>query len=264
MRGPKMLLKVDCLPNAVGKQPSIPLINLGRKWTLGRWCWWFPVEVVLCSQSEYQRIREIISFWWTSLYEPNCSLTDCPEWSTCPGKSNWPLVTHALQFRLEWSQGPKFRSLTLSLHSSIGSWYSIVYIRCDQPCQMQLHDPHRSLQLTMNANNHYFFCDRSTRIRWRRTNVCTRRPRVCKRSYSNCRASSRVTKRSATSSYTTHPSPTHARPRIKLSTVPIIRRFDRVHIMHTSIWSSQDAFIDNFTLISKSNLLYWYLTYYNM
>ena len=24
-----MLLKVNCLPNAVGKQPSIPLINLG-------------------------------------------------------------------------------------------------------------------------------------------------------------------------------------------------------------------------------------------
>ena len=33
-RGPKMLLKVDCLPNAVGKQPSLPLIDLGRKWTL--------------------------------------------------------------------------------------------------------------------------------------------------------------------------------------------------------------------------------------
>ena len=30
----KVLLKVDCLPNAVGKQPSIPLIYLGRKWTL--------------------------------------------------------------------------------------------------------------------------------------------------------------------------------------------------------------------------------------
>ena len=29
-----MLLKVDCLPNAVGKQPSIPLINLGRKWMM--------------------------------------------------------------------------------------------------------------------------------------------------------------------------------------------------------------------------------------
>ena len=28
-RGPKMLLKVDCLPNAIGKQLSIPLINLG-------------------------------------------------------------------------------------------------------------------------------------------------------------------------------------------------------------------------------------------
>ena len=26
-----MLLKVDCLPNAVGKQPSIPLIYLGGK-----------------------------------------------------------------------------------------------------------------------------------------------------------------------------------------------------------------------------------------
>ena len=25
-----MLLKVDCLPNAVEKQPSMPLINLGR------------------------------------------------------------------------------------------------------------------------------------------------------------------------------------------------------------------------------------------
>ena len=29
-----MLLKVDCLPNAVGKQPPIRLINLRRKWTL--------------------------------------------------------------------------------------------------------------------------------------------------------------------------------------------------------------------------------------
>ena len=27
----------------------------------------FPAEVVLCSQSEYQRIREMLSFWWTSL-----------------------------------------------------------------------------------------------------------------------------------------------------------------------------------------------------
>ena len=28
-----MLLKGDCRPNAVGKQPSILLIDLGRKWT---------------------------------------------------------------------------------------------------------------------------------------------------------------------------------------------------------------------------------------
>ena len=34
----EMLLKVDCLPNAVGKQPSIPLINLERK--LSWWWWW--------------------------------------------------------------------------------------------------------------------------------------------------------------------------------------------------------------------------------
>ena len=34
-----MLLKVDCRPIAVGKQPSIPLIYLGRKWTLN-WWWW--------------------------------------------------------------------------------------------------------------------------------------------------------------------------------------------------------------------------------
>ena len=36
-----MLLKVDCLPTAVGKQPSIPLIYLGRKWTLNWWWWWW-------------------------------------------------------------------------------------------------------------------------------------------------------------------------------------------------------------------------------
>ena len=36
-----MLLTVDCLPNAVGKQPSIPLIYLGRKWTLNWWWWWW-------------------------------------------------------------------------------------------------------------------------------------------------------------------------------------------------------------------------------
>ena len=37
----QMLLKVDCLPNAVGKQPSMPLIYFGRKWTLNWWWWWW-------------------------------------------------------------------------------------------------------------------------------------------------------------------------------------------------------------------------------
>ena len=36
-----VLLKVDCLPDAVGKQPSIPSINLERKWTLNWWWWWW-------------------------------------------------------------------------------------------------------------------------------------------------------------------------------------------------------------------------------
>ena len=34
------LLKVGCLPYSVGRQPSIPLINLGRTWTLN-WGWWW-------------------------------------------------------------------------------------------------------------------------------------------------------------------------------------------------------------------------------
>ena len=36
----KALLHAGYLPYAVGKQPSIPLINLGRKWTL-KWWWWY-------------------------------------------------------------------------------------------------------------------------------------------------------------------------------------------------------------------------------
>ena len=39
---PKCLLGVDCLFNAVGKLASIPLIYLGRKWTLNWWWrWWW-------------------------------------------------------------------------------------------------------------------------------------------------------------------------------------------------------------------------------
>ena len=46
-----MLLRVDCLPNAVGKQPSIPLIYLGGGWTLNWWWWW----------------------WWWWIYRPTLS-----------------------------------------------------------------------------------------------------------------------------------------------------------------------------------------------
>ena len=47
-----MLLRVDCLPNAVGKQPSIPLIYLGRKWTLKWWWWWWLVDF----ESQFLRV----------------------------------------------------------------------------------------------------------------------------------------------------------------------------------------------------------------
>ena len=49
----------------------------------------FPAEVVLCSQSEYQRIREMLSFWWTSLsrHVPRATTWEC----CCrrPGSSRW-------------------------------------------------------------------------------------------------------------------------------------------------------------------------------
>ena len=41
-----MLLNVDRLPNAVGKQPSIMLIDLGRKWPLNWWWWWWTLTIL--------------------------------------------------------------------------------------------------------------------------------------------------------------------------------------------------------------------------
>ena len=44
-----MLLKIDCLSNAVGEQPhTIPLINFGRKWALSWWWWWWWVPSSMC------------------------------------------------------------------------------------------------------------------------------------------------------------------------------------------------------------------------
>ena len=47
-------LTVGCLPYAVGKQPSIPLINLGRTWTL-KW-WW------CCERISNYRIGQVRVF----------------------------------------------------------------------------------------------------------------------------------------------------------------------------------------------------------
>ena len=48
-----VLLKVGCLPYVVGKQPSISLINLGRKWTLSWWWWWIRYSWSKKSESSY-------------------------------------------------------------------------------------------------------------------------------------------------------------------------------------------------------------------
>ena len=74
-----MLLKVDCLPNAVGKQPSIPLIYLGRKWTLNWWWWW----------------------WWYFLMEPQKNLAN--EVFICgasPDDASESVATHSSRLQL--------------------------------------------------------------------------------------------------------------------------------------------------------------------
>ena len=73
-----MLLKVDCLPNAVGKQPSIPLIYLGRKWTLNWWWWWWwctwlrfanDAAIVSNNSSDAQSLLNIFVAWcnWANM-----------------------------------------------------------------------------------------------------------------------------------------------------------------------------------------------------
>ena len=53
-----MSLKVGCLSYTVRKQPSIPLIDLERKWTLTWWWWWwwsFVYYFVIWFNSEVSR-----------------------------------------------------------------------------------------------------------------------------------------------------------------------------------------------------------------
>ena len=69
-RGPKMLLKVYFLPDAVWKQLSLPLINLGRKWTL---CWWWS-----CVMNE----ALVLSGNWTTTLH-HSSAWSIQFWSPC-------------------------------------------------------------------------------------------------------------------------------------------------------------------------------------
>ena len=59
--------EVDCLPCAVGKQPSIPLINLGKTWKLN-WRWWWLCRLIsynthlLTSSYNYIAFCNLFSF----------------------------------------------------------------------------------------------------------------------------------------------------------------------------------------------------------
>ena len=77
---------IYCLPNDVGEQTFIPLINLGRKWTLGWWWWWWwwwsggdslssdTLVVAFCCLWLFRFLcfrRRLRSFWvWSSVPTP--------------------------------------------------------------------------------------------------------------------------------------------------------------------------------------------------
>ena len=89
-------LEVGYLPYTVGKQPSIALINRGRKWTLNWWWWsWFSNITRMfrtshaIAKSYYLRWQ---NFWWgfltgfsrsTVLVICTCAVTFT--YSRCPG-----------------------------------------------------------------------------------------------------------------------------------------------------------------------------------
>ena len=70
-----MLLKVDCLPYAVGKQPSIPLIYLGRKWTLNWWWWSEYFERYAPTTQVCLELQTVIVKW--NVWVPECCLPEC-------------------------------------------------------------------------------------------------------------------------------------------------------------------------------------------
>ena len=102
-----MLLNVDCLPNAVGKQPSIPLINLGRKWTLSC-CWWWwrwaaknTWPTPSCPHLNHRILVQVIivttyfenilcsTLSWLGM--DVCSSVDKPTWNWTSKELTWPL-----------------------------------------------------------------------------------------------------------------------------------------------------------------------------
>ena len=80
-------LKFGCLPCAVGKQPSIPMINHGRKWTL-RWRWWWTQQIRLpaicqapCASTVGSKRRP-----WICTPSIGCLLYRC---TSPPFRGNW-------------------------------------------------------------------------------------------------------------------------------------------------------------------------------
>ena len=63
---PRVSLKIGCLPNAVGKQLSVPLIDLGRKWILS-WWWQYFIRASICS-CKWNELQLTVIFWLAHLF----------------------------------------------------------------------------------------------------------------------------------------------------------------------------------------------------
>ena len=80
-----MLLKVDCLPNAVWNQPSIPLIYFGRKWTLNWWWWWWwcPLQIFWKKNRTHPWIHQgfkTANFWRFTKHAQSACLQGSHPW----------------------------------------------------------------------------------------------------------------------------------------------------------------------------------------
>ena len=101
-----MLLKVDCLPKAVGKQPSIPLIHLGRKWTLNWWWWWWWWWWNKLSQYHIRFTRAEVRFPWNAVCHFTNKKIIYPIWTFLVWKNSIIFI---------WDEKEIFKWMTMSI-----------------------------------------------------------------------------------------------------------------------------------------------------